>query len=525
MIFNYDLTTIIIFNFYVKKLKIITIVISFFNNNLIKLFDYLINLLMNLNTLYSLSKKNEYTDLILIICSDEDNIFDFSDQKKITINVHKCVLYSSSTYFKNLFTLGSESNQDKITIQVPNVSITQDIIASFYGQIINSTDYPDWLYQLDYIRCCDYLGITFDTKNIRNIVVPEKYFEFLISVVEITNYDDNLIECLSKNIPNGYDLSKLSNKIKNKLAKYNMLIISCNKNTINIHNVLNKSLVNTCKMKGKNIIDMSYSSNLLATANSNCIVKIFDIPSLVLIKTLKIKEKDNNYCRHVCFSPDGSTLVSEYYNGMIKIWNTNTWKIITEFENTVYGTTNICFMNKNIIVISHDKKFHIDIIFVDISTGKEIKKEIYTSFCKIHNFRYNENYDQLIVNQGNGVIVFWHDDKNCTSIDIKEKCKYIKNIQKYSVIDINLSSDGNYLVVTSSCGDIMVYCCKTREYICSMNNTNTCAIKNAYFYHNSMITIDSNGQIKIWSGETGEMTNDFNSDLSDIRKMLLVPHP
>ncbi|AUV58988.1 BTB POZ domain and WD-repeat protein, partial [Bandra megavirus] len=298
---------------------------------------------MNFNTLYSLSQENKFTDLVLTICNDEDNIFNFSDGQ-IIVNVHKCVLYSSSTYFKNLLTLCSESNQNEITIKVPNVSVTCDIIASFYGQTINSTKYPNWLYRLEYIRCCDYLGITFDTKNITNILAPEKYFEYLVNVTEISNYDDNLIECLAKNIPNNYDLTKLSDKIKEKLDKYNMLIISCNKNTINIHNILNKSLVNTYTMKNRKIINMYYSLNLLAVINNNYNVKIFHIPSLSLIKTLKIKKiNDNNYCKCVCFSPDGLKLALEYSNGIVKIWDTITWKIIREMNYPNSSRIGICF--------------------------------------------------------------------------------------------------------------------------------------------------------------------------------------
>nr|URM61837.1 BTB/POZ domain-containing protein [Mimivirus sp.] len=312
---------------------------------------------MNFNTLYSLSQENKFTDLVLTICSDEDNIFNFSDGQ-IIVNVHKCVLYSSSIYFKNLLTLCSESNQDKITIKVPNVSVTCDIIASFYGQTINSTKYPNWLYRLEYIRCCDYLGITFDTKNIINILVPEKYFEYLVNVTEISNYDNNLVECLAKNIPNNYDLTKLSDKIKEKLAKYNMLIISCNKNTINIHNILNKSLVNTYTMKNRKIINMYYSLNLLAVINNNYNVKIFHIPSLSLIKTLKIKKiNDNNYCKCVCFSPDGLKLALEYSNGIVKIWDTITWKIIREMNYPNSSRIGICFINNNTIAVSYKQDY------------------------------------------------------------------------------------------------------------------------------------------------------------------------
>ncbi|AZL89678.1 BTB/POZ domain-containing protein [Megavirus baoshan] len=477
---------------------------------------------MNFDTLYSLSQENKFTDLSLTICSDEDNIFNFSDNK-ITINVHKCVLYSSSTYFKNLFTLGSESNQDKIIIRVPNVFITCDIIASFYGQTINSTDYPDWLYKLEYIRCCDYIGVIFNTKNIRNILIPEKYFEFLINITEIANYDENIIECLAKNIPNNYDLSKLPDKIKDKLYKYNLLIISCNKNTINIHNVLNKSLISTYTMKGKNIIDMSYSSNLLATSNSNGTIKFFDIPSLVLIKTLKMKKIDFVYCKSICFSPDGLKLASKYSNGAIKIWDTTTWKLIREIKNPNSSLVGICFIDNNIIASFYKLGSKKEIHFIDIITGYQINNKKYISQYEIYEFKHNINNNQLFIETERSFVHFWYYNKNdYVYVDTK---KYCKNTEQYNITNINLSPNGNYLVVTSNLGDIMVYCCKTHKYIFAMNNTDTCSIVNAYFYHNSMITVDCSGKIKIWCGETGETISEFNSGLTEIKKILLISHP
>ncbi|BCS83595.1 putative BTB/POZ domain-containing protein [Cotonvirus japonicus] len=493
-----------------------------------------INSPLNFDTLFSLSQDSKFSDLELTIRNDV-NLTNLPDEQDIIVHVHKCILYSSSTYFKNLFTLCLESNLDKITIKVPNSLVVNDIIASFYGQTINSTDYPNWLYNLEYIKCCDYLDIKFDTKIVSNLVVPEKYFEYLMSIAELTNSDDNFTKCLVNNIPNGYDLLKLSGDLFDKLIKYDSLIISCNKNTINVHRVLNKSLISTYTMKGKSILNMSYSpiKKLLATANSNGTIKIFSIPSLELIKTLKIKKNTQYYfCKCVCFSHDGLKLASGFggSNSVIKIWDTTTWKISKKIKINCPYITNIQFTSKNKIAVSCCDNYARGVVSLfNLNTNKETEK--YGNSFDICGFLFNES-KQLITIDENSIISIWYKNNKLPHkmINPKKYCEKINDIStfryddRYKLTDINSSPDKKYFVVSSNVGDIIVYDSRSPKNILIMNNADATSIVNAYFSGNYIITIDCNGKVKTWSGETGEMTNEFNSSLTKVRQMLHVQY-
>lgn len=97
--------------------------------------------------MYSLIEKNLFVDLILIL-KDGTN--------EITMNLHKSIVYSACVYFEKLLTNCKEKDQKCITINVPNVFVTYDIIMSFYKKITILGNLPKWKYTLDSLKCYDF---------------------------------------------------------------------------------------------------------------------------------------------------------------------------------------------------------------------------------------------------------------------------------------------------------------------------------------------------------------------------------
>src|SRR4029077_8621165 len=113
---------------------------------------------------YKLQKSlqnNLFTDIKLTI-NDSKN--------KITVGLHKIILYSSCIYFEKLLTSFREKQLNEIIIEVPNTFVTYDIIMSFYGQKTNSGNLPEWEHLLESFRCCDFLGLPFDVSLINNLI-------------------------------------------------------------------------------------------------------------------------------------------------------------------------------------------------------------------------------------------------------------------------------------------------------------------------------------------------------------------
>src|SRR3972149_5336993 len=166
---------------------------------------------MDYHKLYGSLKENLFTDLTIILMDGNHHL---------TIDLHKIILYSSCIYFEKLLTNCREKNANSITIIVPNVDVVYDIIMSFYGQKIEKLH--QWEYLLDYIKCCDFLGIVLDASILANVKIPEEAFEELLDIIELVGYNKvailrwvyknslRLKYCLQKfmpkdNLPKNYD--------------------------------------------------------------------------------------------------------------------------------------------------------------------------------------------------------------------------------------------------------------------------------------------------------------------------------
>ena len=125
---------------------------------------------------------------------------------------HKLILESSSKYFDSMFNFGDgNKNLSSITIPIDNARIAHDVILSFYGQKINSTDYPDWKYLLETFLCRDFFCLENDVSKLYYVLVPADGFDLLLDVADKFDFmhDAKLMETIKVNIPIDYDLKNL----------------------------------------------------------------------------------------------------------------------------------------------------------------------------------------------------------------------------------------------------------------------------------------------------------------------------
>ncbi|AEX62127.1 putative BTB_POZ domain-containing protein [Megavirus courdo7] len=157
----------------------------------------------------SLSLSTIFNSDILSDCT-----LDLIDENSITtLNVHKIILYLECPYFRSMFGEFKESNQSKITLEVPNVQATCDIIQSFYGtKIINSNN--NWEYELNLFMCKRFFCI--DTNFPHQIKIPSDEFEEFLVMIEKIGFNQDIKKFITKNIPESYDFDKLLDLI-NKL--------------------------------------------------------------------------------------------------------------------------------------------------------------------------------------------------------------------------------------------------------------------------------------------------------------------
>src|SRR5581483_8043367 len=250
------------------------------------------------------------------------------------MNLHKVILACSSEYFDKLFSFGTEKFQHQITINVNDVDVTHDIILSFYGQNINSVDYPHWKYLLESIKCRCFFCLPNDISLLYDLIVPAEDFDLLLEIIEqgsiaslvfasVTRHslresqglrerqgevdaiasnfsrstcssgvkveyfdfmnDGKIMRTIKKNIPMNYDLRKLSLKFVKELSKYqNLKIVSgSGDKSIKIWDADTGSLLNTLNGHTDLVESIAFSSDNRKIVSGSCdnSIKIWDADS------------------------------------------------------------------------------------------------------------------------------------------------------------------------------------------------------------------------------------------------------
>ncbi|ANB50964.1 putative BTB/POZ domain-containing protein [Powai lake megavirus] len=349
---------------------------------------------MNYDKAYNLVKNNNFTDLKLTI---ED------DANKFVINVHKIILYSSCIYFEKLLTFG-ENQLDDISITVPNAYVTRDIIMNFYGQKINSGNYPKWKIYLESYRCYDFLGLKFDISDIRHLIVPEEGFELLLDVIEIIGYNDETIKLLITNLPENYDLKKLPKELLTEMIKlsrnhyyiaerYDELYV-CNLIT---HDIIKKMPI--CDVSeeikyeyGEIILSPDSSQIAYVSVENNIVIWSIDMAQILHVV------KNNYYSTKLSYSTDSKRLAFNKSNEIFII-DTEYGSIINSFK-TYQEISKIRYLNNDKILIVHEfsKNLNVKVSRIkiyDIKTG-DFEKNLLDCRYKINKLLCKEKYLVII---------------------------------------------------------------------------------------------------------------------------------
>ena len=107
---------------------------------------------------------------------------------------------------------------------VPDKYTIIDIIASFYGVLLNSGNYPDWKHSIKIYACKDFLGLD-NNDDIFSIKIPNEGFDLLLSLWDINKTHEMAIFIIN-NIPTNYDIQTLPKDLMEKNNYINGLTFS-----------------------------------------------------------------------------------------------------------------------------------------------------------------------------------------------------------------------------------------------------------------------------------------------------------
>ncbi len=153
-------------------------------------------------------------------------------KEKVSLNIHKCILYVASPYFKGMFGNFSEQKSNSITILVHNSLVSSNIIKSFYG--IRSPKQNDWKYKLDKHICKNFFGLK--SRLINNVKVPKNKFNEFLDTIELIGYNKKTLKMIINNIPKNYNFDQLPLDLLQNMVgiyhKHDILIVK--NSTLNV---------------------------------------------------------------------------------------------------------------------------------------------------------------------------------------------------------------------------------------------------------------------------------------------------
>ncbi|AFX93165.1 putative BTB/POZ domain-containing protein [Megavirus courdo11] len=330
----------------------------------------------------SLSLSTIFNSDILSDCT-----LDLVDENSITtLNVHKIILYLGCPYFRSMFGEFKESNQSKITLEVPNVQATCDIIQSFYGtKIINSNN--NWEYELNLFMCKRFFCI--DTNFPHQIKIPSDEFEEFLVMIEKIGFNQDIKKFIIKNIPESYDFDKLSDLINRLECDHNERV-----------RLMAKNVSKPCDFEK---LSTNFIKDLWKIVDTYYIILIsfFEINIINPEGTIHRSIKSFYEIKDVCYFED-KHLIAYHTNKNIYVYDIELDECIfqkyfssdSEFMIKIYGD--------KLMIYKKNRKLK----FYDINSGDLIKSLIFKTREVINIFidekenkldiLYNETEDKII---------------------------------------------------------------------------------------------------------------------------------
>ncbi len=111
------------------------------------------------------------------------------------------------------------SQQQKYWSKKPDIA--RDIVAYFYGIKNTSHNYPEWRYILEVFKIRQFFCLDNDVSILYDLSVPSEGFDLFLEIVSQFDIatDRKLLTSIKRNLPEKYDLGKLSNSFIELLQK------------------------------------------------------------------------------------------------------------------------------------------------------------------------------------------------------------------------------------------------------------------------------------------------------------------
>jgi len=386
------------------------------------------------------------------------------EEQIIELDCHKLVLISLSAVFLKMFSFGdSLKSYDMV---VPNAIIVKYIIDMYYDLPVVDVE-PKWLYELEMIRCQDFLCINKYTDNLDTVLIPTEGIELLFEISDIILAKHGatyLKQLVRKNLPVDYPISQHQNYchllpiIFDQLNEFFASID--HSGMVNVFNITSQQVIRTIQIdnfvcvRTKQIEFSPSNKQLIIIANPSSLL-IYDIETGELISSIVTFTNITNFA-----SDKSGKLLFFAENDRLQQLNLSSKEINLLYQNNK-KILNFIVLSRDIITIndeSHSKK---------IKFNFDAKKTEY-NFCKvIMNGKTNLGkiiYQKKLCQNGSCTIVWFNPnriDKHLLYIKKNKVDPKLKKQLPNQITCIDVSPTKNAVIVSNNDGFALQECSPT----------------------------------------------------------------
>uniref|UniRef100_A0A6G6ADJ4 WD40 domain-containing protein n=1 Tax=Borely moumouvirus TaxID=2712067 RepID=A0A6G6ADJ4_9VIRU len=448
---------------------------------------------------------------VTIILTDND------DSNQMIIETNREILSQKLGYFEKMFTSLREKMDDVIFIKVSNSILAYDIITSSINNYKITVEDFEPLYLLEYVKCQDFFGIQIDKTCLKDIKIQPQYFDLLLDVVDIIEYDDFSINIVTNNLPDNYDFSKFPKELLNEINRLSNLYkivywtSDGSVHTIDMETGLNEDLHLYVGLHGN--IYISKSGNIIAFTFKNEVILYNTITkneSSIDLKSIPGKCYISNMGNYIAITSQDKTYVHRIY--VYRIYTDLNELKTKQIGEICSDTENICFTS--------------DEMFLFYCSGMCLQKLDLNENLKKVDELVGHNYNITICCSDNGFWICSSDEKNNIIIWSAKTGKIHKSISGHNLENTITSMkfiNNDSQILLKSDFFIATIDFKTGKFkkIYETNISNTII---DYDHVNNHIINFQNGTIDIFDLDEKKIIKSFSTNKNNpIRKICLVP--
>ncbi len=441
-------------------------------------------------------KKHNYRKLFIDGDLSDCRLILTDDNNSIEMDVHKCVLYASSPYFRAMFKNFRESNSKSIIVRVHDVQTAYDIIKSFYGFKISRD--TNWEYYINKILNKKFFGI--NSKMKFDFKVPSDDFENFLDKIELIGYNKKTLRTIVNNLSQNYDLSKLPVDLLQGLmsvcSEYNLFVNGWK--NVYVWNIIENKYTFKVPDNNNHHYELPDGNTLIYTDNDKDIIYKLDIST-------NIPEQMDFFNNDKQIIPDGEIfhdacsdkIFIAHDNGTISLFDLNTRQLVSSF-GTYEDVWDIVCRENNLSIRTNKQ-----IIVINILTGKKI--------LDLERKKYNRR-----AIGDNCIIIF---DKFTMNVWCLEKgtCIYTRQtknkIKDLTVIDndcVIIRNKKNTIKILDQANDYNLI----KSFNCGNDNFGN-VVDIEMLDSKILLVLHSSGTIAKWDIDEGQCVGHFNLPMED----------